>query len=156
MKKVVIGLDISTVATGWCHVVDGQIVDSGTFKVSKNYDLETRLAIMLADITDLIDELSLTDDNTVIIEDTWMANNVKTMQDLTRLIGMVEGYLLTYEIDYKTVKPSQWRKKLGLNKKGAKRVELKKLAYEYVTNTGYVVESEDEADACGIALAYIL
>lgn len=155
--RVIIGLDISTVATGYSVVTDGNIVDSGVIKVSKSLDLESRLALILPQILAVIDDVvdSYTYNNLlVVIEDSWCGRNVKTMKDLTTLIGMVQGYLVVNHIDYKTVKPSQWRAKLGLNRKGAKRVELKQLTYDYVTKKGNKVESEDEADACAIALAF--
>lgn len=82
----VLGLDISTVATGWAIIEDGKLLKYGVIcpddelnDCEKNYYITQSVATVL----------KLYKPNDLAIEDTFMGKNVVTLKKLSRIAGQI-------------------------------------------------------------------
>ena len=125
---------------------------SGVIDKHQIKDVDKRTATMGLDICTKIKEYK---PDVVVIEDIQQQGNVKTVIHLARLQGCVILYCASKGIDMKILHPTEWRKVLAY-KQGpkVKRDELKEQSINYVKNIlGLSIESEDENEACCIAVA---
>ncbi len=147
----ILSFDQASVIAGWALFDDGQYIDSGVIKKSKDMPIADRVPAMALAICKKIKELQ---PNVVIIEDIQNQNSVKTVVDLARLQGGIIMYCVSKGIQIEIYHPSTWRKALGFTQGSkTKRDALKEQATEYVKSLGFKIESEDESEAVCINLA---
>lgn len=150
----ILGLDISTACTGFAVKEDGYI-RTGYIKTPYKLKSFSALLYQAEEIKKLIDEEK---PDIVIIEDTYLKENFKTV----KLMNMLRGYVYVYSVfkgievrpDYNTVHARSILGIKGINKRGISRKERKKRVMNFLASLGYKVEQDDEADALILVLAY--
>ena len=150
----ILGLDISTACTGFAVKEDGYI-RTGYIKTPYKLKSFSALLYQAEEIKKLIDEEK---PDIVIIEDTYLKENFKTV----KLMNMLRGYVYVYSVfkgievrpDYNTVHARSILGIKGINKRGISRKERKKRVMKFLASLGYKVEQDDEADALILVLAY--
>lgn len=147
----IISFDQASVVTGYALFDNGQYVDSGVIKKSKDIPIADRVPAMALAICAKIKEVK---PDVVVIEDIQNQNSVKTVVDLARLQGGIIMYCANKHIPIHIYHPSTWRKALSFVQGSAtKRDALKEQAAEYVKELGFNLESIDESEAVCINLA---
>ena len=141
----VLGLDLSTVSTGYCVIDNNKILTYGVIRPPSNKDFIDRIIFIEKEIKELIKAKSI---EYVCIEELSSMRSASTTKKLAALQGHIEIQLRKKDILVVTVRPSEWRK----NKiKGRKREELKNNAIKYVKDKYDLIVNDDEADAICIA-----
>lgn len=170
----ILALDQSTIITGYALFDDKneKLIDRGSIKFSKSKNSNPIDRILK--LSNWFDEYLL-DNNVdfVVMEDIQLQNEAKYKQEenyiqtheevsavsiptfkvLSKLMGVLEVSCISYNIEYKIIKPSEWR--YILNIKGKVRDELKKKSIEYVENNFDIKAQIDEAEAICIGAAYL-
>ena len=151
----VIALDTSTTKTGWSIFIDGKYNDCGLIDLSdmKKTTAEDRIPIMIKEIENIIIDYS---PDIIIVENTVVSRNVSSQRFLTMLLGMVWYICMNKNIEFQTVRPTEWRSWVSSEKKGNKREELKAWSMNKVNELfGFVVESDDVSDSILIGYGYV-
>ena len=152
MANTIIALDQATKVTGWSVWCDGVLTEYGhvSFDDADPFIRNNRLVNWLANLLENRDPADL-----VVIEDIQMqVNNVVTFQRLAQLQGAIIDMLIDWRIDYKILKPNEWRAECGLLKGQDKhRENQKKVAQQWVLETFGRKCTQDEADAICIGYA---
>lgn len=147
----ILALDASSTITGWSVFEDGKYIKSGYIDLKKDKNSEHRLYEMASKITDLI---SYFKPHKIILEDTYSSPNVSTLKTLANLAGAIKFYCYLHEIEVEMIYPSEWRKHLKIQEKGAKRDELKNKALNVCQNQlGLPLIEIDEAEAICINMS---
>lgn len=150
---IVLSLDASTVSTGYALFIDGVYQFSGTLKIKHSKgDICSMYELIRDKIYGLHKQYGL---DMVVVEDAYMGINKNSFKMETMLLGSVYGLCYNLMIDTSCMLAVSWRKVLKLNKKGAKRAELKQMTKEYIESLGIVCDSEDAYDAVGLGIAWI-
>ena len=154
MKKcTMIALDTSTTITGYAIYFNGVLNKHNIIDLSNYNDSIYRTKQMKLRIIQLLKDL---EPDIVVIEANRNNNNVKTVRLLSSIMGVVEGYCLTYDIYYEELPPSQWRKYVKDNEiLPTHRDDLKKWSIDKVTNMGISIQTDDESDAILLGQALI-
>ena len=114
---------------------------------------EQRIPVMIAEIENVIKTYT---PDIVIVETTAVARNVSAQRLLTMLIGMVWYVCIEKEIEFQSVRPTEWRSWVSSEKKGNKREQLKAWSIGKVQELfGLIPESDDVSDAILIGYGYI-
>lgn len=103
----------------------------------------------------LLQILSEKKPDAVYIEDTVVPRNVQTQRFLTRLQGVVYAYCVMNECEFHTIRPTVWRKLVGITQGKKKREELKEAAIKLVMDQFEMNVNDDEAEAVLIGIAAI-
>lgn len=141
----VLGLDLSTVSTGYCVIDNNKILTYGVIKPASEQDFIDRIIFIEKEIKELIKAKLV---EYVCIEELSSMRSASTTKKLAALQGHIEIELRKKDMLVVTVRPSEWRK----NKiKGRKREELKNNAIKYVKDKYGLIVNDDEADAICIA-----
>ena len=136
----VMSLDTSTKMTGWSIFIDGE-------------KAEERIPIMISEIEDTIREYK---PDIVVVETTVVSRNVASQRLLTMLLGMIWHICMKENIEFQSVRPTEWRSWVSSEKKGNKREELKAWSVNKVKELfGVIPESDDVSDAILIGYGYI-
>lgn len=139
--------------SGIAYFCNGKYKAHHLLDYSKDKNMESRFESMAKGIWTLLDMYR---PNIIYIEETYMANNAKTMRILTRLQGVVYAWAMNHGCEFNTITPVSWRKQLSFaqgNK--VKRTELKKQSVEYIKTKYDINVTDDEADAICIADAVL-
>ena len=139
--------------SGLAYFCNGKYKAHHLLDYSKDKNMESRFESMAKGIWTLLDMYR---PNIIYIEETYMANNAKTMRILTRLQGVVYAWAMNHGCEFNTITPVSWRKQLSFaqgNK--VKRTELKKQSVEYIKTKYDINVTDDEADAICIADAVL-
>ena len=148
---ITLSLDASSTCTGWCVLKNGQYVESGFIDLKKDKNTDHRIFEMAKQISELIEHYK---PNKIILEDTYSSPNVSTLKLLANLAGAIKFYCYLHEFELETVYPSEWRKFLHIQEKGAKRNELKNKAFNVcIDQLGLTDVIEDQAEAICIGLS---
>ena len=99
--NTILSLDASTNKTGWCIMTDGKYIESGIIDLHKDKDGEHRLCTMMKKIGLLIKEKH---PSKVILEETTMSSNAKTLRILAQLGGFIKGYCFVKGITLEMIK----------------------------------------------------
>ncbi len=151
MTKV-LSLDQSTRLSGYCYLENGQYVDSGVVDMSKSkLETDKRSFEMAKELWKIIKRYK---PEYLVMEETQNQNNIKTVQILSRLQGMLIGYAEAHGVETYILQPSKWRGAL-MYAQGpkVKRQELKQQSIDYVKEHLGFEFSEDRAEACCIGIA---
>lgn len=92
----------------------------------------------------------------IVVETNWKKQNIKVVQTLSEIMGVVEGYALTNNVDYVRLAPSKWRSLIQTSYP-KNRKELKIWAVDTTKNIypNIKIKTDDEADAILIGQALI-
>ena len=86
LKSVgIVSFDVSSVSSGWCNLVDGNIYKFGVVQPPKKFSVSQKLYFFDNVIRDI---LVMSNPQYVIVEDTYL-KNVKTLKTLMQFIGVV-------------------------------------------------------------------
>lgn len=153
MDNIVISFDESTTSTGYAIFINGELKDYGAF-IEKSKNVLERVSNIMNNIRDLIEYYSPTD---VAIENVQITMSAPTARSLMGLQFMIELLCYQNNIPYTLIRPSSWRKSLGLsNSPKLKRVDKKKETIEYIKNKYGIDEKIDDiCDAIAIGESYI-
>ena len=157
----ILGLDISSVATGWAISEEEQILARGVVNpvndLKENYGTKAKTKESL-DEFDIIQHISgsvskLIDEHGIeflVVEDCFLGKNVRTLQVLARLSGAILGSWLARGNKRKPILISASRARAYLGCKGnAKKDQVKAfLKYKW----GWEVQDDNEADAIVLAM----
>lgn len=130
MKNVILGLDMSTLSSGY-SVFDSKkkLVDYGVWKQDKKVLWRDRCINMGNELSKLIDVCS---PSLIYCEDTILSGecggNVQTVKMLSVLQGIVLGVSNVHGVEIKFLMPSAWRRDLGVydgTREGTKRPMMK-------------------------------
>jgi Holliday junction resolvasome RuvABC endonuclease subunit len=136
---MILGLDVSSTATGWAAVDDGDVIASGVIALSPKIPHQDRMYDLYCAVQSIVDKYSITKVN---IEAVYAGRNVKTVILLAKYHGAVIVALHGIPVQYVT--PSEWRKEYGIV---GKREEVKKQAVQIVADRYGMSVCDDEADA---------
>lgn len=151
---IVCGIDSSTNKTGISCFENDSLKDFVLVDLHKIKDTDERISKMMKSVYEQLNKYS---PDVVYVEDSWAKGNVKTLKNLSYLIGAIQGWCAANDRIYRHIMPSSWRKICDLNRieKGhADRCDLKTLSIMFANNTfGVCVTSDDEADCINIGYA---
>ena len=89
----------------------------------------------------------------VFIEETVVARNMQVQRFLTRLQGVVYCWCVQHEAEFQTIRPTEWRKAVGIKQGKKKRDELKQEAIDLITTKYGIEVNDDIAESICIGLA---
>ena len=148
-----ISIDSSSSKTGWAVFDNGEYQESGLIDLSKEKDSDHRIELMCKKIIQLLKEKS---PSIVVIEKLNVGRNMVALPALCKVIGVVYCYsILSNDVFYYEIQPSQWRSKLGMQANGRKRDEYKKLSIQYAKKIAHKNITDDEADAICIGQGFL-
>ena len=153
MKEKLLALDTSTSSTGWAYFENGKYVVSDVISIKNQKDTDLRMEQMISEIYRLIDCYSPT---IVVTEMTVVVRNPAVQRMLTMILGAVYGNCVVNNIDYYSLRPTEWRKLIDPGKKPKKRDELKEWSKQKVFELyGIDNVTDDVSDAILIGQAYV-
>ncbi|WP_394910597.1 hypothetical protein [uncultured Robinsoniella sp.] len=145
-----LAIDSSTIKTGIAIFNNGDYQESLLLDCSNFKNMEDRFKEMSLKLIHILDTYK---PYIIYIEETVVNRNVAVQRFLTRLQGVIYGYCVLNDCEFNAIRPTSWRKLAGINQKGKKRNELKKLAIDAVyQRLGFNV-GDDEAEAILIGIA---
>jgi len=147
-----VSIDSSTKKTGLAIFDNGQLTENKLLDYSYDTNMDSRFKKMSVVI---IENLCNLDPDIIYMEETVVNRNVSVQRFLTRLQGVVYGYCIMNDCEFNTVRPTEWRKLVGLDQSKKKREELKKSAIEMVAKEFNINVSDDVAEAILIGKAAI-
>lgn len=89
----------------------------------------------------------------VFLEETVVARNVQVQRFLTRLQGVVYCWCIQNDKEFNTIRPTAWRKAVGIKQGKKKRDELKQEAISLVNEKFNIEVNDDVAESICIGLA---
>lgn len=148
---IVLSIDASTRKTGWCIMSDGNYIESGIIDLHLDTNSEHRLCQMMQSVGLLIKQKH---PDKVVLEETTMGTNAKTLRILAQLGGFIKGYCFVKGIPLEMIFPSTWRSIVHI-KEGSKvkRNDLKDQALKTCKEQLGLDLPEDIAEASLINLA---
>lgn len=151
MKKCrMISIDSSTTSSAYA------VFDNGIYKESHLITLEGPMDERFKDMSkQLLSVLECQNPDIIYIEDTVVPRNVQTQRFLTRLQGVIYAYSIFHDCEFNTIRPTEWRKYVGINQGRKKRGQLKEEAIKLVKEKFNLEVNDDEAEAVLIGLAVI-
>ena len=153
MKEKLLALDTSTSSTGWAYFENGKYVVSDVISIKNQKDTDLRMEQMISEIYRLIQCYSPT---VVVTEMTVVVRNPAVQRMLTMILGAVYGNCVVNDIDYYSLRPTEWRKLIDPGKKPKKRDELKEWSKQKVFELyGIDNVTDDVSDAILIGQAYV-
>ena len=147
----IISIDSSTKKSAYA-VFDDENYTMSELIVCNEKDMDERFKNMSLNLLNI---LSNQKPNVVYIEDTVVPRNVQTQRFLTRLQGVVYAYCVMNGCEFHKIRPTVWRKLVGIIQGKKKRDELKKAAIKLVMDKFGMIVSDDEAEAVLIGIAAI-
>lgn len=153
MDKVILALDQATKTTGWSLWCNGELTNYGHISFD-DADAFMRNHKLCSWIFNMVTRYNV---SMIVIEDIQMqVNNVVTFQKLAQLQGAIIEHLYLHNLDYKIIRPTEWRAACNLLKGQDKhRESQKKIAQQWVLDTFGRKCTQDEADAICIGYAAI-
>lgn len=91
----------------------------------------------------------------IYMEETVVERNASTQRFLTRLQGVVYAYCMKNDCEFNTIRPTEWRKLVGIEQGKKKREVFKKEAIYLVLKEFGRIVTDDEAEAILIGLAIL-
>ena len=151
-KCRMVSIDSSTNKTAYAVYEGGSLTGHGLLDISDEHNMDNRFSKMSRKIMEI---LSKYDPDIVYIEETVVIRNAQTQRFLTRLQGVVYAWTILNNCDFNTIRPTQWRKLVGIDQTKKKREVLKAEAIELVKTLFELECNDDEAEAILIGLAAI-
>lgn len=153
MSNNLLSLDTSSSSTGWALFIDGQYAESGVIDLKQCKNSDQRMEMMITELFKLIEYYSPT---TVVTEMTVVLRNPAVQRMLTMILGAVYGKCIEDEIEYQSLRPTEWRKLIDSGKKPRKREELKEWSKQKVKEI-FDIENvgDDVSDAILLGQSYV-
>ena len=149
---IILALDQSTRISGWSVFKDKELKDFGHWTETSN-QIGKRILNISNHIKDLINKY---DPDLVVFENIQLQNRnvgVDTFQKLAWVQGAIISVLEEWDVKYKIIYASEWRKSCDFLKGNDKhRNEQKKIAQQWVKDTYNLKCTQDEADAICIGV----
>ena len=143
---IYLGLDLSTVSTGYAIFEDDKLKESGKIIPPSSLDTMSRIVYTVDKIKNVVDAHI---PNKVIIEGTYYGGNYETTKVLNWLAGGVVFMLCTHDIAWDNfvqfVKPSSARKYFGLLPASKKRHIVEAVNVKF--SKEFKLKDNDECDA---------
>lgn len=153
---IILALDQSTRISGWSVFEDKELKDFGHWTETSD-SIGKRILNISNHIKDLINKY---DPDLVVFENIQLQNHnigVDTFQKLAWVQGAIISVLEEWDVEYKIIYASEWRKSCDFLKGNDKhRNEQKKIAQQWVKDTYNLKCTQDEADAICIGVHAIL
>lgn len=136
------------------YLKTGQLIDYGALQ-SKSKNVIERIDIILKGINELINKYNPTE---LVAENVMITMSAPTAKALLGLELLIELNAFQKNIPCSFIRPTSWRKTLGLsNSPKLKRANKKKETMEYIKNKyGIEEELDDICDAIAIGTAYLM
>ena len=152
MNYKMISLDISTKKTGYALYSNGELISYGCIECDDKL-MDDRMKGMTKNLLDIF---AVYMPNSIYIEETVVNRNVQVQRYLTRLQGVVYGWCIANNREFNTMRPSEWRKLVGIDTGKKKRKELKEVALK-IAMTEFNIDdiNDDTAEAILIGKAAI-
>lgn len=149
---IILALDQSTRISGWSVFENKKLKDFGHWTETSN-QIGKRILNISNHIKDLINKY---DPDLVVFENIQLQNRnvgVDTFQKLAWVQGAIISVLEEWDVKYKIIYASEWRKSCDFLKGNDKhRNEQKKIAQQWVKDTYNLKCTQDEADAICIGV----
>ena len=149
---IILALDQSTRISGWSVFEDKELKDFGHWTETSD-QIGKRILNISNHIKDLINRY---DPDLVVFENIQLQNRsvgVDTFQKLAWVQGAIISVLEEWDVEYKIIYASEWRKSCDFLKGNDKhRNEQKKIAQQWVKDTYNLKCTQDEADAICIGV----
>lgn len=124
-------------------------------KSAKKENMDYRIECIMKELGNLFKKYPPT---IIRMEDTYASKDMYAYKKLSHLQGLVLGYAIINDCNYKFKPPLVWRKEVGIpisiDKKKVQREEAKKLAVDFIKKKYNMTVSDDEAESMCIALSY--
>lgn len=148
---MLLALDQATSTTGFSIWDNDKLITYGHYTFD-DIEIPIRFHKLCDKIEHLCSEYHIT---TVVIEDIQMqAGNVATFQKLAQVQGAILQTILSLNLNYQIIKPSEWRAECHFLKGNDKhRENQKKIAQDWVQQQFQIRCTQDEADAICIGYA---
>ena len=150
MRRI-ISIDSSTKKSAYAVFDDEKYTNSELITCNEK-NMDERFRNMSLNLLQILSEKK---PDAVYIEDTVVPRNVQTQRFLTRLQGVVYAYCVMNECEFHTIRPTVWRKLVGITQGKKKREELKDAAIKLVMDQFEMNVNDDEAEAVLIGIAAI-
>lgn len=149
---IILALDQSTRISGWSVFENKELKDFGHWTETSD-SIGKRILNISNHIKDLINKY---DPDLVVFENIQLQNRnigVDTFQKLAWVQGAIISVLEEWDVEYKIIYASEWRKSCDFLKGNDKhRNEQKKIAQQWVKDTYNLKCTQDEADAICIGV----
>ena len=149
---IILALDQSTRISGWSIFENKELKDFGHWTETSD-SIGKRILNISNHIKDLINKY---DPDLVVFENIQLQNRnigVDTFQKLAWVQGAIISVLEEWDVEYKIIYASEWRKSCDFLKGNDKhRNEQKKIAQQWVKDTYNLKCTQDEADAICIGV----
>lgn len=148
-----LSLDSSTKSTGYAVFNNAVYTTSDVIDLSTEKDMNKRTELMISEILKLLEVVA---PSIIVIERMHVQRNMSVVRALCEVIGAVRGWAITHNAFFYEIAPTEWRSAIGIQSKGLKREELKRLSLDYVADKYKITDiSDDQSDAICIGDAYI-
>lgn len=156
-NALILGLDASSSATGFCLADGSTILDYGLITPNKTTLKPFQRVLCVRDtVSTLMAETLKFGTPLVLIEDISVrSGNIKAYKTLAWLQFALLDVCDKHKVGYELVQPSSWRSIYGMNaidKRRLKREEQKTMAIKYCKDVLGIDASEDECEAILLAL----
>lgn len=153
MNKTVIAFDESTKSTGYAIFKNSELIDYGVIEQNSKNVLE-RVNNIINEINILIEKYK---PNDIALENIQITLSASTAKSLMGLQFLIELLCFQKNIKCTTIRPTHWRKVLGLsNSSKLNRKEKKEATITYVKEKYKINEDIDDiCDAICIGECYI-
>ena len=149
---IILALDQSTRISGWSVFENKELKEFGHWTETSD-SIGKRILNISNHIKDLINKY---DPDLVVFENIQLQNRnigVDTFQKLAWVQGAIISVLEEWDVEYKIIYASEWRKSCDFLKGNDKhRNEQKKIAQQWVKDTYNLKCTQDEADAICIGV----
>lgn len=157
MKVKMISIDASTSASGVSEYINGKYRSSIVLKTDPKIKGDEKLNQMIKLIFQYLSQKKL---EIIVVETIVPTRNAMGTRMLQELTGSIRGYCIYHDIDYYSLRPTEWRKavvdSIGIKPKGRKRADQKEWALDIVNNKLNIkTDSDDEAESILLGLGYI-
>jgi len=145
----IMAIDSSTKSTGFSVWEDEELFAYNLLHTSlKNIDDRFKdMSLML------LEALNVWNPDQVYLEETVVARNVQVQRFLTRLQGVVYCWCIQNDKGFQTIRPTEWRKAVGIKQGKKKRDELKQEAIKLIKTKYGISVNDDVAESMCIGLA---
>lgn len=143
-----LAFDQATIISGFATVNNGEVEDYGCISVDRTIGLLERIENIKNNISVLVDKYN---PDIVALEDVQLQKNPDTFKALSKLLGIIEMYLVELEVPCVVIPCNEWRKGLGI--KGRTREDKKRAAINYVKYVLNIdIPNDDIAEAICIGV----
>lgn len=147
-----ISIDSSTKKTALAVFDNGIYQRVDLIDCSNLNDMDDRFASMAEHIFEYLEKNS---PYIIYMEETVVERNASTQRFLTRLQGIIYAYCMRHNCEFNTIRPTEWRKLVGIEQGKKNRDKLKEEAVNLVKYKFGIEVTDDEAEAILIGLAVL-